>query len=100
MRTFIPASLLLIVLGFVLVHQADWDWTFWLVFALVVWVLSFALGIAFLSPESGRIGTLIEERGSADPEVQRRLQRILLASRIELLFIALVAMDMVLKPGI
>jgi len=100
MRTFIPASLLLVVLGFVLVHQGSWDWTFWLVFALVAWGVSFVSGAAFLGPESGRIGKLIEERGGVDDEIQGRIERILFHSRLELALIALVAMDMVLKPGL
>jgi uncharacterized membrane protein len=100
MRTFIPASLVLLVLGFVMVHQAGWDWRFWLVFAIVVWALSFVSGAAFLGPESGRIAKVIEERGGADAEVQARIERILFVSRIEVALIALVAMDMVLKPGL
>jgi uncharacterized membrane protein len=100
MRTFIPSSLILVVLGFVLVHQAHWEWKFWIVFALIIWGLSFASGAAFLGPESGRIAKLVEERGGVDEEVQMRIERILLFSRIELVLIALVAMDMVLKPGL
>jgi uncharacterized membrane protein len=98
MRTFIPASLVLVVLGFVLIHQAGWGYHFWVVFALVVWALSFVTGVAYLGPEAGRIGKLIGERG-VDAEVRLRIERILLASRVELVLLALVAMDMVLKPG-
>ena len=99
MRTFIPASLILVVLGFVLVHMGHWQWKFWIVFALVVWALSFVSGAAFLGPESGRISKLIGERGGVDAEVQSRIERILLHSRVEMMLIALIAMDMVLKPG-
>lgn len=99
MRTFVPASLILVVLGFVLVHQGSWSYSFWIVFAIVVWALSFVHGAAFLGPESGRIAKLIAERGGIDAEVQSRIERILLLSRIETAFIALIAMDMVLKPG-
>jgi len=98
-RTFIPASLILVVLGFVLMHQGGWDWQFWAVIAIVVWALSFVNGAAFLGPESGRIGNLIEERGGVDAEVQSRIERLLLFSRVEMVLIALIAMDMVLKPG-
>jgi hypothetical protein len=96
-RTFIPASLILVV--FVLMNQGCWDWKFWAVFALVVWALSFVAGAAFLGPESGRIGKLIEERDGVDAEVQSRIERLLLFSRIDMVFLALIAMDMVLKPG-
>jgi uncharacterized membrane protein len=99
MRTFIPSSLILVVLGFVLIHLGQWDYTFWIVFALVIWAFSFVSGAAFIGPESGRIGKLIEERGGVDAEVRGRIERILLFSRIELALLALLAMDMVLKPG-
>jgi uncharacterized protein (DUF58 family) len=99
MRTFIPASLILLALGFVLIHEAHWPYTFWLVFALVVWALSFLSGAFFLGPESGRVGKLITERGGVDAEIQARIERLLFHSRVELALIALVAMDMVLKPG-
>ncbi|HZR95541.1 MAG TPA: hypothetical protein VFA56_07580 [Gaiellaceae bacterium] len=99
MRTFVPASLILVVLGFVLMHQGHWQWKFWAVFAIVAWALSFVSGAFFLGPESGRIGKLIDERGGVDAEIQSRIERILLHSRVEMVLIALVAMDMVLKPG-
>ncbi|MES1248851.1 MAG: hypothetical protein ABUS54_14385 [Actinomycetota bacterium] len=99
MRTFIPASLILVVLGFVLMHQAHWAWHFWAIFAIVVWVLSFLSGALYLGPESGRISKLISERGGVDAEIQRRIEHILFHSRVELVLIALVAVDMVLKPG-
>ena len=100
MRTFVPASLVLVILGFVLMHQGQWQWKFWAVFALVVWALSFVSGAAFLGPESGRISKLIEERGGVDAEIQSRIERILLHSRVEMMLIALIAADMVLKPGL
>jgi uncharacterized membrane protein len=99
LRTFVPSSLVLFVLGLVLMHQGHWAWHFWAIFAIVVWGLSFVSGAAFLGPESGRIGKLITERGGVDAEIQRRIERILFHSRVELVLIALIAMDMVLKPG-
>jgi uncharacterized membrane protein len=98
-RTFLPASLLLVVLGFVLMSNGDWPYTFWVVFAIGVWLFSFVLGAFFLGPESGRVGALIEERGGVDGEIRARIERILLYSRIDLVVLALAAMDMVLKPG-
>ncbi len=100
LRTFAPASLILVVLGFVLMHQGGWDWQFWAVFAIVIWAISFVAGIAFLGPETGRIGKLTAERRGIDAEIQSRIERVLLFSRVEMILIALVAMDMVLKPGV
>src|SRR4051794_7482624 len=99
MRTFVPSSLVLVVLGFVLMHQGHWAWHFWAIFAIVVWALSFVSGAFYLGPEAGRISKLITEKAGVDAEVKQRIERILFHSRVELVLIALVAMDMVLKPG-
>jgi uncharacterized membrane protein len=98
-RTFIPSSLLLVVLGFVLMHQGHWQWHFWAIFALVVWALSFLSGALYLGPTSGKIGKLIAERDGVDAQIKGMIERLLFHSRIELVLIALVAMDMVVKPG-
>ncbi len=71
----------------------------WILFALVVFGGSFLLGAAFIGPQSGRIRKLIEAEGPTAPEVQRRIKRIFLVSRIELAFLILVVLDMVVKPG-
>jgi uncharacterized membrane protein len=96
MRTFVPASLILVVLGFVLMHKGGWQYHFWVIFALVVWALSVVSGAFY----SGRVGRLIEERGGVDAEIRRRIEHLILHSRAELVLIALVAIDMVLKPGL
>jgi hypothetical protein len=43
---------------------------------------------------------MVEERGPDDPEYRRRLARIFLVSRIELLLLILVVLDMTVKPGL
>lgn len=98
-RIFIPASLAVVVFGFLLIAEADYDYDFWIVFAIAVWVLSFLVGSAFLGPESGRLDKLIAAKGLDDGEVQRRMRRIFLISRIELVLLVLVVLDMALKPG-
>lgn len=98
-RVFIPSSLLLVILGFALVGEGNWDWDFWLVFALAVWLASFLVGIAFLGPQSGKLGKDVERYGVDSPQATQRLQRIFLVSRVELVFLILVVLDMALKPG-
>jgi hypothetical protein len=88
-----------VIFGFMLVGKGDWDWSFWLVFALVVWILSVITGAAFLGPESGRIEQVTEREGPNSPEAVARLTRIILVSRIELVLLILVVLDMTLKPG-
>jgi uncharacterized membrane protein len=74
-RIFIPASLLLLIFGFLLVHERNWSYDFWLVWGLVVYAIGFVAGVAFLGPESGKIGKLIQDRGPTDAEAQRRIRR-------------------------
>ena len=99
-RTFIPASLVLLALGFVLMDQGGWEYKFWVVFALAGFAVSFIAGAGFLGPESARVGKLIEARGGVDQEAATRIERLILYSRIDIALIALIAMDMVLKPGL
>lgn len=97
-RVFVPSSLLVLVFGFLLVSETDTGYPFWVVFGLAVFAFTFLSGALFLGPESGRIGKLVDERGAADPEVQRRIKRILVYSRLDLLLLVLAVIDMVIKP--
>jgi uncharacterized membrane protein len=96
-RVFMPASLLAGVFGFLLVHEGDWDYQFWIVFPIVVWIGSFALGGAFLGPQAKRLGAAIERGDVAEATAIRT--RIFLASRVMLVLLLLVVLDMALKPG-
>jgi uncharacterized membrane protein len=99
-RLFTSASLVLLLLGIWMVIIGPWSFGMtWILVALVVFGSSFVLGAGFIGPESGRIGKLIEAEGPTSPEVQRRIKRIFLLSRIELAFLILVVFDMVVKPG-
>lgn len=72
----------------------------WVTFGFVVWLLSFIVGVAYLGPESGRLSNMVDDRGPEDAEYQRRLSRIFLVSRIELVLLILVVLDMTVKPGL
>lgn len=100
-RLIVPATSLLVVLGILLVIEVEvYEFSqFWIAAALVAFALSFATGAGFLGPETGRISKLMGERGAADPEVQSRIHRVLLISRIEFAVLILIVLDMVLKPG-
>jgi hypothetical protein len=56
-------------------------------------------GAGFLGPESERLGKLGAERGPTDPELQRRIRRIFVISRVDLVVLIPVVADMVFKPG-
>jgi uncharacterized membrane protein len=98
-RLFIPSSLILVIMGFLLVSEGNLDYEFWIVFAIVVWLASFLSGVAFLGPQSGKLGKDVEQYGPDSPQAMARLQKIFLVSRVELVFLLLVVLDMALKPG-
>jgi uncharacterized membrane protein len=102
-RVLVPASLILVILGFVLLHESSGAYDLgqgWVTFGFVVWLLSFIAGAGYLGPESGRLSKLVDERGPDDPEYLRRLSRIFVVSRIELVLLILVVLDMAVKPGL
>ncbi len=102
-RVLIPSALILVVLGFILLHESSGAYDLgqgWVLFGFIVFLLSFISGAGYLGPESGRLGKLVEERGPEDPEYRQRLKRIFLTSRIELLLLILVVLDMTVKPGL
>jgi uncharacterized membrane protein len=101
LRLLTPASILVLLFGFGLVSNGDWDMgQFWLIAGLLVFLASAITGAGFLGPETGRISKLAQEQGSDSPEVTRRIRRVLLISRIELLLLVLLIADMVAKPGL
>jgi uncharacterized membrane protein len=99
MRVFVPAALVVVAMGFVLMHKGDWGYGhFWTLVGLIAWGISFVVGAAFLGPESGRLAKLFEAKGAEDPEVLARLNRIISVARVDVVLILLVAADMVAKP--
>ncbi len=99
MRVFVPASLLVLVMGIVLMYKGDWGYgNFWVLFGLIAWGVSFLVGAGFLGPESGRLAKLIEAKGPDDPDVLMRLNRIISVARADVVLVLLIAIDMVAKP--
>jgi len=102
MRVFLPSSLILLVSGMFTLHDSSGLWSYgqgWVQFALVVIALSIVVGAGYLGPEAGRIARATERSGVDSPEVQERIRRVFLVSRIELVFLLAVVFDMVVKPG-
>jgi uncharacterized membrane protein len=99
-HVFFPVSLIVLASGIWAVIEGSWSFgDLWVLWGLGGAAFSAIVGASFLGPESGRIGLLINERGGADSEVQRRLSRIFLISRIEMTILLSVVLVMVIKPG-
>jgi uncharacterized membrane protein len=100
-RVLLPSSLTIVVFGFLLINQSDGAYglgDFFVGFAFAVWIFSFLIGLLFLGPQSGKLGEELEARGPEDPGYQSRLARVFLISRIELVLLILVVLDMTIKP--
>lgn len=96
-RTFIPASLVGVVTGILLVVESDF-YGFgddWIVIALVLYATTFLAGVLFLGPESGRVGKLMAEGA---PEAGPRMLRLLFFARLDLVLLWLIVYDMTIKP--
>ncbi len=99
MRVFMPASLVVLLAGSWMVYDGPWLLSDpWLGIGLGLFPLSFVTGAGFLGPESGRISARTAEHGPEDADVQRRIRRVLLVSRIELIWLVAIVALMVLKP--
>jgi uncharacterized membrane protein len=99
MRLFIPTTWILLLAGIGMMVNLHWSWgQNWIVFGLIAFAASFAVGAGFIGPEGGRIAALIEREGPASPAAQARIRRILLVSRCELVVLIAVVVNMVVKP--
>jgi uncharacterized membrane protein len=99
-RMFTPASLVLVVFGAWAAHEGGFSYSqTWLWLGVLVFALSFVVGAGFIGPEAKRLAKAIEAGGPGSPEARMRLDRILLVSRIELVLLLLIVLDMVVKPG-
>ncbi len=100
-RLITPAAISVLVFGVWLV-AADPYLNFtdtWIEVGLIGYLITLITGAGFLGPESARLGRLSAERDPADPEIQERIKRIFLVSRIDLVVLIVVVADMVFKPG-
>jgi uncharacterized membrane protein len=72
----------------------------WIWLALVLFAVSFLLGVALFTPESKRIGNQIEAEGPESPAVQARISRLIRLTRIDLVLLFAIVFLMVAKPGV
>jgi uncharacterized membrane protein len=100
LRLITPSAVLVLVLGVALVVDSAWNFSdTWIELALLGFAITFLTGALFIGPESERISKLIDTEGADSPECRRRIRRIFLVSRLDLVLIVLIVLDMVTKPG-
>ena len=98
-----PASIAVLVFGIALIAYSP-AWNFgqtWVLIGLGGIVATIITGAGFLGPESERLGKLAAEGHTpAEPDIERRIRKIVAISRIDLVVLIVVVADMVFKPGI
>jgi uncharacterized membrane protein len=98
-RVFLPASIVVLVMGIIMVWYGPYQLSdLWVILGLLGIANTIVIGAAFLGPEAGRLGAMVEDHSPEDPEVQRRIRRIFMISRIDLAVLLLVIVVMVTKP--
>ena len=98
-RLFIPASLLSLLFGVLLVPAGPWSFgDLWIVIGLTAFAASFLTGFLYLRPQGQKMGEIIGRHGPGSPEARQHGKKLLVVSRVQLLLLFLVVADMVLKP--
>jgi hypothetical protein len=96
---FIPAGVLTLVLGALLIWDGPWSFgDLWVLIGLAGWIASFGVGFLFLRPEGEKMKELVAQYGPTSAEVQRRARRLGVVARVQLLALFLVVAVMELKP--
>jgi uncharacterized membrane protein len=97
---FVPASLVVVLFGVLLVIESD-AWSFgelWIVLGLIGYLATFVTGVGVLTPRVKRISEMVAQSGGTSPAAAAEIRRTLLVTRIDLVVLFLVVADMVLKP--
>jgi uncharacterized membrane protein len=98
-RVMLPSALVVIAFGFLLVWDGPWELTTtWIWVSLLIYAISFVVGLFVLTPEAKKIGDQIEAEGPESAAVQARIGRILNISRIDLILLFAIVFLMVTKP--
>jgi uncharacterized membrane protein len=99
-RLFIPASLLTLLFGILLVADGPWTiGTLWVDLGLAGFALTFATGIGVLKPTSEKLKATIERDGPGTPEAARLGHRLALVSRLDAVVLFAVVAVMASKPA-
>ena len=101
MKLFVPASLIVVVMGIALVVESD-AWTFsylWIVLGLIGYAATFVTGFFFLRPASERVAAEMDRQGGQlTPELRANIRKLIVTARVDYVTFALVVFDMVVKP--
>jgi uncharacterized membrane protein len=98
-RLFIPSSLAVFVLGVLLTIEGPWAFSeLWIVIGLAGYATTFLTGSVFISRQVKTIAEVMARDGGMSPAAVAETKRLFLISRVDLVVLYTVVLDMVLKP--
>jgi low affinity Fe/Cu permease len=101
MKLFVPASMVVLVMGLALVIESD-AWSFdqlWIVLGLIGFAATFVTGFFLIKPTSERIGQAMErDGGRITPQIRTEIRKLLVKARVDYVVLTVVILDMVAKP--
>jgi uncharacterized membrane protein len=97
-RSFIPASLVLVITGFWMVANGNLPYDTWVILGIIGWAVTFITGNFFLAPASHKAADALATAGPGDPKTLSSVDRFLLAVRVDQIILTLIIVDMVIKP--
>src|SRR5262245_19976423 len=98
-RVYVPASLLVLLFGILMMIKGDLDWgQFWIVAGLVGFAATFLTGVGFLTPQVKKLNAIATAKGPAHPEAQAQLQKVLVVARFDVALLLRIVADMTAKP--
>ncbi len=98
-RAHPAAGVVLLLTGFAMVADADYDFELWIILAIVGLVVAMGIGGALIGKTADGIVKRLEAGSMTTEELTTDARQLLLYTRIELVIIVLVVVDMVAKPG-
>lgn len=97
-RVFVPFSVLALLAGLVMVYLAGWWTELWVILGLIGFAATAGTGAAILTPRSEKVMALADHEGPS-AEAVRGAREILSIAQFDMVMLAVVIADMVLKPG-
>jgi len=100
-RFFAPMSLLVVIAGVVMVVDSGIDFQdLWIAIGIAAFIATFITGMFVLKPRVEKIVELLQSgKAPSDPDVQPKIANLIAMSRIDLVVLFVVVIDMVVKPG-
>ena len=100
LRVFLPANLLVLVFGVLLVGDGPWGYgPLWIRLGLAGFGLSFLIGAAFFGPQWPRLVKLAEAERIDSPVAKDRLWKLLFATGLDLGVLLAIVAAMTVKPA-